>query len=303
MLAGTLLLAACGGGGDDDVEASEDPEAGRTPAASEEQDATTDDEGDGEPAEGVAISHLPFDVEAPSGYRMVTDECQAGDDADEEDGSTYHSPIVYAVPEDWVTSGRGSAGSGGVLGTDLDLTFTTDTGDKVEVELSWDSRGADGEITDWEGEPWTTFDYDSQVGDATTRIEFDEVATITVDDQDIDIFHMDPAQAPEHVSDEEYRARVAVADLTAMHDPDGVNEYTAVVTVTFSSDATGVTQDVVETLVGSLGMPTCTWDDLLVREETFRNVDLDGDGEVKSQDEALAEMQEELDALLEEEEG
>lgn len=303
LAAGTLLLAACGGG-DDEPEATDDAGELATPAG--EQDESTDDagDGDGEVVEGVAISHLPFDVEAPSGFRMVPAECAADDDsADSDDEETeYQSPITYAVPEDWASSGRSSGGSGGILGTDVDLSFDTGSGAGVNVDMEWDSRTADGEIADWEGEPWTTFDYDSQVGDSTARIEFEKVATITVDEQEIDLFYRDPAQAPDHVSGEEYRARVAVVDLTAPFETGGVNEYTMVITIEFPSDAADVDQDTVETLLETLSMPTCVWDELLIDEETFRNVDLNGDGEIRSQEDAIAEMQEQFESLRQEHE-
>lgn len=303
LLAGSVLLAACGGGGDD-TKAEDEPKDEATPAAGDTgEDRETESDGDADGSdlpEGVAISHLPFDGEAPSGFRMITDECQAGEGDADDDG--YHSPFVFAVPEDWTIRGLGSGGSGGVLGTGVDVTFTTSAGDDVTVGYDWDTRTADGQIADWDGEPWTSFDFDSQVGDDKTTIEFDEVATITIDEQEVDLFYRDPSQAPDHVSGEEYRARVAVMDLTSMSDPDAVNEYTFVVTITFPSDAADVTQDVVETIVGSLSIPTCTWDALLVQEETYRNVDLDGDGQVRSIEDSLAEMQADLEARLAEQE-
>lgn len=53
----------------------------------------------------------------------------------------------------------------------------------------------------------------------------------------------------------------------------------------------------VEAIVGSFNMPTCVWDNVVVKEETMRNIDLNGDGKIKPQSEYQQELQDKLDEL------
>lgn len=302
-IVGSLVLAACGGGGDGDALAdSRDRELTAGAEETEEtRDASTDEPDDADSGalqSGEAISHLPFDAEAPTGYRMVANGCEAeaesGDDVDS--SLKYTSPISYAVPTEWDSAGRSSGGSGGLLGSDVDLKFNTEDGDHVEVGYDVDSHNGDGEITDRNGDPWKTFDYDYSIGDDTARIEFENVATVAIGDQQVELLYRDPSQAPDHVSGEEYKVRVSVMEMT---DPNRgrTEELSLVLNVTFDSDAVDVTQETVESIVGSLSMPTCQWEEDLIMQEMNRNIDLNGDGKIKSREEALAEMTEQLDDM------
>lgn len=301
---GAIVLAGCSSGGGDD-DASDQRDSATTINAPDSTPAPDDDPEDPaddpavEPA-GEPVSHLPFDGEAPDGYRMVPADCEANAEAqaaEEEAGEyNYPSPIVFAVPEEWSPSGRGSGGSGGITGTDVDLNYrTVDSGD-VEVGFEWDSRGPDGEVMD-NNEPWTTFDYDYITDDETTVIEYENVATVEIEDQSVDIFYRDPSQAPDVLIDEQYKARVSTFDLpNSLFVPGGIDQYSLVFTITFDAETDETNQDAVEAIIASVNLPTCVWDDLLAFEEITRQADLNGDGEVKSMEEWQEELQAEMDA-------
>lgn len=314
-LAGALVLAACGGGGDDDdaVDGSGgdrpgvgvDEANGGVDQTSDEADGDGTEGGDQALQSGEANSYLPFDAEAPAGYRSVADECEAQADGGDDDAPTkYTSPIGWAVPTGWTSGGRSSGGSGGVLGTDVDLRFTTEDGDRITIGYEWDTHGPDNVIHDYNGDPWKTFDYDSSIGDDKARIVYDSVSMVTIGDQEVELFHLDPNQAPEHVSSVEYKARVRVMEIIdPKQGPRAPSESSFVFTISFDTDGADVSQEAAESVVGSLSMPTCQWDDLIVNQEMYRGIDLNGDGEIKSIEDAQAEMQANLDEMLAEQEA
>ncbi|MGB6057837.1 MAG: hypothetical protein WBF71_06195, partial [Microthrixaceae bacterium] len=251
-LAAALGLAGCGGGGDD---ASSDTTAKSGSEGSSQTEQNTSSEED-ESASGSKefpkpVVALPAEIEAPSGYKALPASCSPGGDNDPKRTSSadaagddeqslelkYATWITYAIPEGWGIGGRSSGGSGGVTGTDVDRTFIVDPENSskgsVNIAVDWDDRNNDGQITDWNGDEWKSFDYDSKVGDDEARITFDKVATVEVGDQSADLFYMDPSQAPEHESATQYRVRLTAFELPSKISMSGDNElapYSFVVT-------------------------------------------------------------------------
>ncbi len=305
LVAGALLFSACGGSSDN-IASSDTNSPKSTTATKKSRSATSsgDDANDTKNlASGKPELMVALDGAAPSGTNMVTAQCELTDEelAAEEEAdapSEYHSDVTYAVPEGWRSTGRGAGSSGGTTGTDVTLTFTLPSKDKVKVEYDWDSRGGKGELRDFNGDVWKSFDYDSKIGDDATRIKYDKVASVSNEDQDIDLFYRDPSQAPNHVKGEQYKARVEMFTLPTRADyGGGFDTYSLVLTIEFDSDIDDVTQKVVETIVATTGMPSCVWDEILISEETMRDMDLDGDGKIKTREEIVAEMQANLDEL------
>jgi len=314
----TLGLGACGGSdGDDaspDTTAAQDT-SGATP--SESGGDTDESSGGQEPTDADVpdpVALLPLEARVPDGFRQGAANCDPGypndpnrgEEPDFEGGADrYSSWFTYAVPEEWGSAGRGSAGSGGITGTDEDRRFDWDAENSsrgtIEVAVDWDSRSPDGEVLDWEGEPWTTFDYKSSVGDDEATITFEKVATVTVGDQEADLFYLDPAQAPNHVSQTEYRVRLGVLELPRNQ---GLGEfplvpYSVVVTISFDASETPVDQATVEKIVESFTLPECTWEATLLAHEMIVGVDLNGDGHVRSAEDLQAELEEQLAEMQE----
>lgn len=320
VLVAALGLSGCGGGeedssasdGNDTTEEFADDVAGNEPS---------DSEGAGEPGDADApdpAAILPNETDVPEGFAMVPANCEPGgpndpeaskdkrDDADA--GTKYSAWITYAVPEGWESAGRGSAGSGGVTGTDEDLTFRTGESDrtKLRITVAWDSKNVDGTITDSSGEPWESFDYDSSIGDEATTITYDNVATVQVGDQQAELFYLDPAQAPDFVSQTQYKVRLEAFEMPR-RTADGTYELMAesfVVTFEFDEEDAPIDQETIESIVGSFVLPECSSDAALEEAELMLNLDLNGDGHVRNAEDLqadLQEMQEELEAKLKEE--
>lgn len=301
---GALVLAGCSSSGGDDT--SSEPRKTDTTASTDDESVATDVEVDEEDdvaqpiVAGEPVSHLPFDADAPDGYRMITGECKANAEAlaalEAAGEYDYQSPITFAVPEDWISRGKGSGGSGGVTGTDVDFRYESPNSGEVTIGFEWDDRGPGGEIYDG-SEPWESFDSEITSEDVTTVIEYEQVATVSIQDQTVELFYLDPSQASDLVDGEKYKARVSAFDLPGSLSNSGVDEYSLVFTVYFDEDTAEIDQDVVEAIIGSINLPTCVWDDLLLSEEVFRQTDLNGDGQVKSMEEWQAEFQKEMDDL------
>lgn len=305
VLAGALVLAACGGGGDGDAfvgkqDADATPGLEESPGGIDEGHEKGDQPVDQPLESGEAVSFLPFDAAAPSGHRTVTDACGSNEGPldDENPWLNHRSPATYAVPADWGNIETSSGGSDVLVGNDVRMRFRTDSGDKVDVGYEWDIRNMDGEITDYNNDPWTTFDYDSSRGDSSATIEYESVETVSIGDQEVELFYRDPSQAPDHVDGEEYKARVKVMEVTNP-DPNsnGIDIESFVVTISFDSDATDMTPALVESIISSISIPTCEWDEELLRQEALRSIDLNGDGEFKSQEEVRAEQSEQFDEM------
>lgn len=318
-LAAALGLSGCGSGTDDtSAEPTVDP--GLEDSNNPDSDEPSDSE---EPAAADApepVAVLPFEIEVPSGYRMLPARCEPGYPNDPErprgessdssdDEADYSTWITYAVPETWESVGRGSAGSGSVTGSDEDLSFRVDRGDgstgDVNIEIVWDNRDFDGNITDYNGDPWESFDYDNQVGDDNTTITYENVATLGVGDQEAELFYRDPAQAPDDLSVAQYRVRLDAFELPKNNTSGGYElvPQSFVVTFEFDNEKIPLDQATIESIVESFVLPECSWDGTLLDHELLLNLDLNGDGHIRDADDVqkeLAEMQEGLEEQMEE---
>lgn len=316
-VAAVLGLGACGGGGGDG-EAS-DPTTAPVPGGVA---VPGEDAGDDDPAEPASaedapepVALLPLESRAPAGFRQLAANCDPGfpsdpnrtegEEPDFEDGEdSYSTWITYAVPEEWGIGGRGAAGSGGVTGTDEDRSFTFDPENsskgRLEVDVSWANVDPDGEVSTWDGEPWEGFDYEMTVGDDAATITYENVATVTVGDQEIDLFHMDPAQAPDHVSETEYAMLIDVMELPGTLGLGGFTSqpYAVFVAISFDGEKNPVDQETIEKIVGSFTLPTCTWERTLLDHEMIVNLDLNGDGHIRTPEEAQAEAQAKYEEML-----
>lgn len=318
-LVAALGLSGCGGG-DEASSASDGDDTTEEVADDVVPDQTPDSEepGDADAPDPVAV--LPFETDVPSGFRMLPANCEPGgpndperpkgesSESDDDDEAKYSSWITYAVPEDWEAAGRGSAGGGGVTGTDEDLTFRTGEGDrgKVKISVDWDNKDFEGTITDSSGDPWETFDYDYSIGDNSTTITYDNVATMQVGDQEADLFYLDPAQAPDFVSQTEYKVRLSAFELPRQGASGAYELMTEsfVATIEFDEEEAALDQETIESLVESFVLPECSYDHALESAELLLNLDLNDDGHIRNADDAMAEleeMQEEMEAQLEEE--
>ena len=125
------------------------------------------------------------------------------------------------------------------------MDFRLASGDEIRVEYDWDSHDLNGEILGPDQKPWKSFDYDIIREKSTTRIEFDKVATVSVGDQDVEIFSRDPAQSPDDLLGEEYRARITMAELPNPNKrPPGNDSYSFVVHLTLPSYPSFTSPDV-----------------------------------------------------------
>lgn len=235
---------------------------------------------------------------------------ETNDDTAEGEEPDFSTWITYAVPESWRAAGRGRGGGSSMVGTDEDLTFGLDDSDgsrgRVKISINGDSRHADGSITENNGEPWETFDYDSMIGDDSTTITYDSVATVQAGDQEAELFYLDQDQAPNHISRTEYKLRLEALKLPHLNME---NQYelmgdSFVVTFEFDKEDTPLDQEMVETIASSFVLPECTYDLTLLDAELMLGLDLNNDGHIRDADdvqEELAEMLEEAEAELEEE--
>ena len=304
LAVGALTLAGCSSGDDSaDDQAADEPMT--TQAQESDTDPTVDDEAEVVSAEAIAL--LPIDADAPDGTTMITAECPETDEAAEaEDAPTadrYRSPITFAVPDTWTPMGQGSGGSGSITGTDWDLSFDDEADERITVDHDWDPLTADGEIAGPDGEPWESFDEESSKGAATTEITYDEVATVTVGDQDVDVFFRDPAQDPEELTTAVYKARIEVLEVPRSSlEVDETRVHSFVVTIEADAENPALTQDVVETIIGSYTIPECSWDALIDEQELLLQMDLNDDGDVMTAAERQQELQDQLEELQDDQE-
>ncbi len=307
LLASILGLSACSG---DNTESSSNNANSSNNEQTNEQPL---DEADATTNAPDPVKILPDQADVPTDYRMLPATCEDGrpddpersiesnDDTAEDEEPDYSTWITYTVPETWDTAGRGRAGSGGVTGSDEDLTFKHDDGNgakgRIKISVNWDSKNAEGTITNNSGEPWETFDYDSTIGDDRTTIIYDNVATLQAGEQETDLFYMDQSQAPNHVSNTEYKLRLEAFQLPHQN-IDGEYELlteTFVATVEFDQDDLALDQETVETITESFVLPQCSYDYALEDAELILGVDLNNDGHIRDADDIQEELQEMLD--------
>lgn len=324
-MAAALGLSGCGGGDEDassnDVESLIEEFADAQPDDEDQVDeAQAQDDADADAPDPVRS--LPDETVVPSGFRMMPASCEPGrpddperteesnDDTAQGEEPDYSTWITYAVPESWDQASRGRGGGSSLVGTDEDLTFRLDESDgsrgRVKISVNGDSRHADGSITDNSGDRWETFDHDSTVGDDSTRITYDNVATVSAGDQEAELFYLDQAQAPNHISSTEYKLRLEALKIPHRNME---NEYelmgdSFVVTFEFDKEDTSLDQATVETIAESFVLPECTYDITLENAEMLVGLDLNNDGHIRDSDdvqEEFQEMMEEAEAELEEE--
>lgn len=310
FVATAMILTGCGGGDSDDKTTSDDTNSPSNPAGLSSDDPTASME----PAvdeSPEAVSRLPFEPNTPADFEQGVATCDVPKDApDPEPGTRHPTWITYAVPTSWDARGWGSGGSGGATGTSESLSFSTDGGSgnssEVEFSLDWEQRDQEGNLTHFDEETLDSFDYESSIDDDTVRITYEKVGTVTVGEQDVELFFRDPAQSPKHVSRPQYKARVMAFEWPQPHREGALMPESFVVSVDFSAENPAVTQDVVESVLTSYAMPACTWDDIIDTYELMMQVDMNGDGEVRNAEDLQKEMQEtleELQAKLEEEQA
>lgn len=281
-----LALAGCGGddGGDESGLPSGLDELVEDAGDGGELDLGDDGSSDGDAtAEGTDLEivpprfHLPAAADVPSGFEMLPAAC----DPPEGEGTW----ITYAVPEAWENTSRGSGGSGSPLSTSTELGFVRPDAGDVSVDVEPENRMPDGTILDGSGEEWESFDYEittySDDGETTDQIAFESRGTVTVGEQDVEIWVADQAQS-EMLRSTQAKARVEAADLPnpAIGDDDKLAPASFVVTISWDADAGEVDDGTMGSILRTLTMPECTRDRIVAQSEVQLGVDLDDDGEV-----------------------
>ncbi len=184
------------------------------------------------------------------------------------------------------------------MGTDGDVEFDNESGEEVTVSYEWDNRNMSGEVSDSGGRPQKSFDYEIIKADGSTTVTYKKVSNLTVGDQDVDLYYRDPAQAPDDISKAQYKARINVLELPrSPTEPDVAMMQSVMVTIEFDPAASAVTQDVISTIIGSLSMPSCTWDDILEEQELMLQMDLNGDGKLRTAADVQKEVEDQLNDL------
>lgn len=297
----SLLLVACGGGSETAEEELSSVIDEMTEAAEGlEETSQGGSSEDGSSEDGAADLevkppefHLPAPDEPPAGFVLVPAACES------EDGGSW---ITYAVPEDWDNTSRSGGGSGSPLSTGVELGFDLADGGQVGVELAVEPRQPDGTIMTSSGEEFESFDYEYSVGDDSTTITYDLMETVTVGDQEVEIWKAPKEQAPDFVSTTEHKARFEVASLPnpAPGDDDKYMPASFVLTVSHDPDQVSLDDETVTSLVESLALPECTVDEVQVQQEIRFGEDFNGDGEVTTPEDMMEEMEQQLEELNEE---
>lgn len=200
-----------------------------------------------------------------------------------------------------------SSGSGSPLDDSSRATFQAGDGNShndFRVEFTPDTLAPDRSaesgwvVVDHNKEPWTTFDYTYQVGDASYEITHEVVATATVGDQTVDVWLADQAQAPEVLNRSTYLARVVLVEVptapaTMPGETPPWRDASTVVSIDFDADSERVDPVDPETaaaIISSLAVPECAVKYVVASQESRTQTDLDGDGKVTTQEEFLSIM-------------
>ncbi|QGG96792.1 hypothetical protein [Actinomarinicola tropica] len=285
--AAVLLLSGCGDDGGDDTTSPpglDDLVGGNGDVGGDDpNDAGHGDTGDDGSVELEIVPpsfHLPATADVPSDFEVLPAACDAPDG----DGTW----ITYAVPEDWDNTSRSGGGSGSPLSTSTELGFVRPDAGDVSVDLEPESRMPDGTILDASGEEWESFDYEittySGDGETTTEVTFESRGTVTVGEQDVEIWVADQSQAPDELGSTEAKARVEVADLPnpAAGDEDKLRPASFVVTISWDAEDGDIDDATIGSIIESLTLPDCTRERIVALEEVQLGEDLDGDGEVST---------------------
>lgn len=299
-----LLVAAaaagCGGDGAD-TSSGEKTEA---PSGTSEHAEPVDEADDSEDAESELAPVeflLPEAVKVPESYEEVLADCAEPTAAEGE----YRSVYGFAVPSGWKAQARSEGGSGSLLSADVSLGFETGEG-RVRVEMDHDNLDENGVVMDWNQEPFTTFDEEvtvtssSESGEKQFVTTFEDLGPITLEGQEATLWRAAQEQNPEYLSSTRYKARIETASIPAPNvERSNAVTKSIVVTIDHDADENALDEAVVREIIGSFALAPC------VREETYKDLelmlgeDLDGDGEVRSPEDLLAELQE----MQEEQEG
>lgn len=276
-----LLLAGCGDDGGD---------SGAPPGLDdivEDLDATTEPDSDDAGGGGDATTeleivpptfHLPATAEVPPDFEMLPAVC----DSPDRDGTW----ITYAVPADWDNTSRSSGGAGSPLSTSTELGFVRPDAGDVSIDLEPENRMPDGTILDGSGEEWESFDYEittySDEGETTTEVTFESRGSVTVGEQDVEIWIAEQSQAPDELRSTRAMARVELADLPnpAVGDDDKVRPASFVVTISWDAEDGDLDDGTMGRIIESLTLPDCSRERIVAQEEVQLGEDLDGDGDV-----------------------
>jgi len=283
-LAAAALLAAgalsgCGGGGGESSGVAKTPaelaqdlarEHGVEAAAGEDDPTGVSPSGE---RTGTLEFFVPAAVDAPSGYRLLDDACEAEDD-------DYGGYIRFAVPEIWTASGRGSSGSSYDLSGSVDHRFTTENGG-VTIEFDRDQRDERDEVVSPDGEPTESFDYRYTTGDVETHVVHTEAFSATIDGRDLPVWTVTDGSDLHAGDDALYRVRVTAFHVTWPVDGRSTTSFT--MTLTGAPEDLG--DDVAKAIVESVQVSDCVRETVTVVNELTFSTDLDGDGEVATPEE------------------
>ena len=276
-------LVACGGGGDD---AGDNPFAAPTDIDSTDADAGEDrlespdpggeaDTSGGSTMEGSIDFALPAEVDVPSGFAMIGDNCE---------GDERGAGVRFVHPEDWELTGRSRGGSGAPIDGSIGHTFTTaDDWVYIEVSSNTDTGGLQEE-----DETAGPYDYDYTAGDREGTVTYDQTMTVNVADQELEVWEVDETSYPDIVDDRQLKLDVMVFEVTP---GGGMSPITTSVTVTIDLPIDSSTDDdVIQTIIGSLNVSECTRDLTTLNYEVITGSDLDGDGEIASAEDLMAAL-------------
>ncbi|MDT0200480.1 hypothetical protein [Nocardioides sp. AE5] len=271
------LLGGCGSDGPDDplgVDEDALEEALRGAQSLDEQDAEPAGEDQPDGGEFKPIEFLlPETSVEPDGFHTIPAICDAEAQANE-----YRAWLAFAVPDDWEAAGR-TGGSSSPLSEGTTVRFGTGS-DRASVDLHGDTILPDGQISDGQGEVWTTFDYDYRVGDVTGTVVYEEFATVSLDGQLVTVLVAHHEQAPDLLKVDEYKARIRTANIYGRWLDGSVYPASMVVTIEPTKEAKKLDEAVVAGIIGSFSMPECARQLTVVEEELHQGRDVDGDGKV-----------------------
>jgi hypothetical protein len=188
-------------------------------------------------------------VTVPDGWKAMPSRCEDPEFAD--------TVFSFAVPASWEVVGSGSAGSG-IVGAAVDYRFDVG-GTTVYFQIADDSY-IGNEPANYDGQPWTTWDYETTISDAngerTEQVTYAELAPVTVDGQSATVWYLDETTVGYDV-ESEYKTRLRYGDVpTGIPDADLARKpMSAVVTIEF--DGTPVSEADARAIFETMRVPAC----------------------------------------------